>query len=113
MKLKEGASLEGVKWQMFLASIMVEGVLGGHGYECVITSGNDGNHGHGPSVPGKADGTLHDDGYALDYRNRMIPIPEREPIRKEIANALGPDYDVVLELKPPHYHVEYDKKDAP
>lgn len=108
MKLKEGAKLDGVKWQMFYASIIVEGILNSDGYECVITSGTDGKHGHGLSAPGKADGTLHDDGLALDFRNRTIPVPEREPIRKDIAKALGPDYDVVLEKD--HFHVEYDPK---
>lgn len=93
---------------MFYASIIIEGVLNGHGYECIITSGSDGSHGHGPSKPGKADGTLHDDGEALDYRNRMIPVPERELIRKDISKALGPDYDVVLEKD--HFHVEHDPK---
>lgn len=110
MKLKKGATLRGVRWEMFYASIIVEGVLASHGYECIITSGSDGEHGHGPSKPGKADGTLHDDGDALDFRNRMIPVQEREPIRKEIAKALGKDYDVVLESKPPHYHIEHDPK---
>ena len=110
MKLKEGASLQNVKWQMFYAAIIAEGVLKGHGYECVITSGTDGNHGHGPSKPGKADGTLHDDGLAIDIRNRDIPVPQREPIRKDIAEALGDEYDVVLELIPPHYHLEFDPK---
>ena len=111
MKLKEGASLAGVRWEMFYASIIVEGILNGHGYECVITSGTDGKHGHPPSKTGKADGTLHDDGLALDFRNRTIPVPERAPLRKELSKALGQDYDVVLEKD--HFHVEYDKKDAP
>ena len=108
MKLKEGASLRGVQWQMFYAALIIEGVLQKSGYECVITSGTDGQHGVGPSKPGKADKTLHDDGLALDIRNRTIPVPEREPIRKDIAQALGPDYDVVLEKD--HFHLEFDPK---
>ena len=108
MKLKEGASLKGVQWQMFYAAIIIEGVLQKSGYECVITSGTDGQHGVGPSKPGKADKTLHDDGLALDIRNRDIPVPQWEPLRRDIAAALGNEYDVVLETKPPHFHVEFD-----
>lgn len=110
MKLKQGASLNGVKWQMFYAAIVVEAVLEDRGYECVITSGTDGQHGHGPSQPGKADSTLHDDGEALDFRSRHIPATEREPIRAQIKLALGKDYDVVLETDPPHFHLEHDPK---
>lgn len=110
MKLKQGASLVGVKWQMFYAAIVVEEVLEDRGYECVITSGTDGQHGHGPSQPGKGDGTLHDDGEALDFRSRDIPLDQREPIRAQISKALGKDYDVILEENPPHYHLEHDPK---
>ena len=113
MKLKEGAKLDGVKWQMFYAAIIVENLMKkaiGPTYEMTITSGTDGQHGDGHPQPGKADGSLHDDGLALDIRNRDIPAPEWEPLRKEISAALGPDYDVVLETKPPHYHIEFDPK---
>lgn len=110
MKLKTGASLKGVKWQMFIASIGVESVLNKHGYECVITSGTDEGHGKGPSKPGKADGTLHDDGLALDFRSKTIPVPERAAIAREIKAELGKGYDVVNETKPPHFHIEWDPR---
>ncbi len=109
MKIKEGASLKGVQWQMFYAAIICEGVLIKNGFELIITSGTDGQHGCGPSKPGKAeDHTLHDDGLALDFRHRHIPVQMHEDVRRDMKEALGPDYDVVREKD--HFHVEYDPK---
>jgi len=110
MQLKTGASIKEVKWQMFAAAIAVERVLNKYGYDCIITSGTDGAHGDGPSIPGKADGTLHDDGLALDFRSKHIPVPERAPLAREIKAELGDGYDVVNETKPPHFHIEWDPK---
>lgn len=65
---------------------------------CVVTSGLDGIH----SSPG----SLHYKGQALDFRIWSIPPDQRHSLEAAIQNALGSDYDVVLEST--HLHVEYD-----
>lgn len=69
------------------------------GYDCTITAGLDGKH---------SAGSLHYVGMALDFRTRVIPGADREPLRAKISARLGPDFDVVLEAD--HYHVEYQPK---
>lgn len=101
MKVKDGVKLEGVKWQMFWASIVVEGCFAKLGLECVITGGSE-EAGRDPKK------TLHDDGLALDYRQRTVPVAMRPKLFKAIRQALGPDYDVVNESD--HFHVEFDPK---
>lgn len=101
MQVKEGVVLIGVQWQMFWASIIVEKVYDHYEVPCVITSGVDGVH-HGNGT----DDTLHYKGLALDYRTREFRAVDLPKVRAEIAAALGPNYDVVLEKD--HLHVEFD-----
>lgn len=100
MKIKSGASLERVQWQMFHASLVVEEAMNDMGYECVITAGTDGKH---------MLNSLHYQGRAIDYRTRHIPAEDAILLRDQIALRLGTDYDVVYETQgPTHFHVEYD-----
>jgi len=103
MKIKAGASIERVVWQMFHASLVLEDEMTyAMGYECVITCGSNGVH---------MIGTLHGDGKALDYRARHIPADDCEQIVKRVKARLGPDYDVIYERQgPTHFHIEYDPK---
>lgn len=101
MKLKSGASLKGVQWQMFYASIQVEVVCVRWGVECVITSGTDGSH-------GLHNATLHPAGLALDYRTRELRTVDVPAFAREVRLILGKDYDVVIESD--HLHVEYQPK---
>lgn len=98
MKLKEGASLEGVSWRMFDAAIKCEPAFQRVGGELVITAGTDGKH---------MVGSLHYKGLALDLRTRNIAGAEQAVV-KEIKAALGKDFDVVLEGD--HIHIEFDPK---
>lgn len=64
-----------------------------------ITAGKDGTH---------KPGSLHYDGKALDLRVKNLPQALWETASNELAAAVGPQFDVLLELAPPHVHVEYD-----
>lgn len=63
----------------------------------VITSARDGVH---------MKGSKHYTGEALDLRSYYFNGFERQEIHFELRNALGADYDVVLEKD--HIHVEFD-----
>ena len=99
MILKDASvKLEGVSWRMFWAAIQCEAVYKKYGAELVITSAKDGKH--GPK-------SLHYEGLALDLRSRDL-AGRQVFVVMDLKNALGPDYDVVLEAD--HIHVEYDPK---
>lgn len=98
MELKQGASLENVQWQMFHAAIVAEQIYKKFGAECVITAGTDGKH---------MEGSLHYKGCALDMRTWNVAGRELQ-VKVELQQALGKDYDVVLEKD--HIHVEWDPK---
>lgn len=98
MRLKAGASLDGVSWRMFYAAIVAEPIFKRYGEsELVITAGTDGAH---------MEGSLHYLGLALDLRTWAIK--NLTGLRDTLRKALGPDYDVVIEGS--HMHVEYDPK---
>lgn len=67
---------------------------------CVITSACDGKHGRN---------SLHYKGLATDYRTWVICKKLRPELANRVRQALGPDFDVVLEDT--HLHVEYDPKE--
>ena len=103
MELKEGASLEGVQWQMFHAAIVAEQIYKKFGAECVITAGTDGKH---------MEGSLHYKGCALDLRTHNVPGRALQ-IMVELQQKLGKDYDVILEAAGTpneHIHLELDPK---
>lgn len=68
-------------------------------HDCVITSGFDGSH---------KVGSLHYVGRALDFRTYHVASRVLPDLRANIADALGFDFDVVLEKD--HLHIEYDPK---
>jgi hypothetical protein len=95
---KPGVILKGIdRPVMTKALIAALEALEGAGKRLVVTSGLDGRH---------MKNSLHYQGRALDIRTRHIPPGERRPVRDRIAEALGDDYDVVLEKT--HIHIEYD-----
>ena len=98
MKLKAGVNLENVSWVMFRAAVIAESVYRQYGTELVITSANDGTHG---------DKTLHHKGLALDLRTWTLNGRETM-VAQSLRNALGEDYDVILERD--HVHIEVSPK---
>lgn len=63
----------------------------------VVTSAHDGTH---------SEGSLHDDGLALDLRVWGFTEAEAKRATAEIQRSLGERWDVVYEGD--HIHVEYD-----
>lgn len=99
LRLKKGVSISGMRPDMVLAIIVVEGILASGGYETVITSALDSKHGTG---------SLHYVGLALDFRTRHIEDDLLPVITDEFKQALGKNYDVVLEHN--HWHIEFQPK---
>lgn len=96
MKLKVGVDLRGVKPEIVVAMMVCEPIISKHA-EFVVTSVCDGKHMHG---------SKHYEGLAMDIRTREIPASMLKPCLEELKEALGPQYDVVLEGD--HIHLEHD-----
>lgn len=103
--LKAGVRLTDLCSQMVLADSIIKEVFRNFGVPCVITSANDSKH---------SATSWHYKGRALDYRTKYPGLDGREQeLRDEVKEALGPDFDVVLEAvgtDNEHLHVEYDPK---
>lgn len=99
MKIKPGVKAAGLKAEALLGITVAESVYRQHGYELVVTSITDGKH---------MKGSLHYKGLAFDCRTNMMPASMKEKVTAALSEALGPEYDVVLE--PTHIHVEFDNQ---
>ena len=101
IRLKNGVSVKGIHPTANLIITIVNSVYASHGENCTVTSVTDGVH---------SDGSLHYSGKAVDFRTRNLVGGYRGQLAKEIAEeireALGDDFDVVLEAD--HIHVEFD-----
>lgn len=98
--IKNGVDLRGLTPQMAIAYTIACRCYGQ--YDCVITSASDGKH--GPN-------SLHYNGQALDLRTRHINGQGLQLVVDKLKEALGSQFDVVLESD--HIHLEYDPKDKP
>lgn len=80
---------------------VVASVYDKFGYDTIVTSICDGAH---------SSNSLHyrdGKGRAVDFRTRHLPDQgTKEAITQAISEALGPEFDVVLESD--HIHCEYD-----
>lgn len=105
MKLKSGVKLIDLQPQTVLAMRVTETVFEEFQVPHVITSVNDSKHG---------DGSLHFKGRAFDSRTKYEALNGREmALRDAVKEALGADFDVVMEAvgtDNEHLHVEYDPK---
>ncbi len=99
LKLKPGVRLTGIRPELLLAVMTAEGAYSKAGHDLVVTSCVDSKH--------KA-GSLHYAGAAADLRTRDVPADAVQTIIAEIRDALGADFDVVLEQD--HLHIEYQPK---
>ncbi len=100
IKLKPGVSLKGLKTEMHVGLGIVNSVYQEMGYHTIVTSCNDGKHSRG---------SLHYVGLAIDFRTRhMKDQAEKDKLTDQAAEALGQEFDAVLESD--HLHVEYQPK---
>ena len=97
LSLKTNCRIKDLSPQAMLGITICSSVYAAHDYDCVVTSINDSRH---------MTNSLHYRGYAFDLRIWMIPEEMRESFAAELAAALGPEFDVVLEDD--HIHVEAD-----
>jgi hypothetical protein len=102
ISVKPGVTLGNLVPQMTLAAQVVASVYASHDRDCVITSGDDGEH----------TTIVHYVGCALDFRTtHLTQAGEAKIIQREIQAALGSQFDVVLKVHPsPCLHVEYDPR---
>ena len=99
VRFNDGVDLNGIKPEMVSGFVVVASVYTTLGYDCIPTSINDGVHGFG---------SLHYIGMAMDFRIRHVREDDRVALKNMIAEALGEQFDVVLETT--HIHVEYQPK---
>jgi hypothetical protein len=101
IKIKPGVRVLGLKPEALLGIQICASVYAEHNLDFVLTSVVDGKHSRG---------SKHYSGNGWDGRTRNIPTEDAKgKIFLDIKNALGSDYDVVLEKN--HIHCEYDPKD--
>jgi hypothetical protein len=102
MKLKNGITMNKLSSQIVLSLITASGIYQANGQELVITSITDSVH----SVT-----SLHYNGMAVDLRTNVFSATTALKVAKELAGALGNNFDVILESN--HIHVEYDPHKNP
>lgn len=100
MKIKQGASIQGLDIRMRPVLIAADQIWRELGQELVVTSGLDGTH---------SAGSLHYYGLALGFRTFYFTNEEKRTAvfkLKEWFNECSDDFDVILEKT--HIHVECD-----
>lgn len=97
--LKDGVKPAGMRPELLLGMIVALSVYQKYEYDFVITSLLDSKHSRG---------SLHYSGAAVDLRTRHMKQEHKRLIANEINEALGPDYDVILEKD--HIHMEFQPK---
>jgi hypothetical protein len=100
-RLKRGVGVLGLSNAIILGDGIVSRIFNTMGFESIITSGTEDPENHKRS-------SEHKKGDALDYRTRHVSMTKHQALATQIRNALGKDFDVILESN--HIHVEYDPK---
>ena len=105
MKLKHGVRLTDLTPQMAIAACIVRDVYAelDPGASCTITSANDSKHG---------ENSWHYKGRALDFRTHDF-TGDKQQLLYVLKDALGPEFDVLLEgagTPNEHIHCEWDPK---
>ena len=101
---KEGVNLDDLQAQALSGAEIAKPILEAAGVDFVVTSTGPGDRANVDSV----EGTKHDIGQAFDIRIRDLKPEQVQAIVDQLKEALGDDYDVVLESD--HIHVEFDRK---
>lgn len=97
IRIKQGVSLLGMNTQILLAIIVADRIWSAHNDNLVITSVSDGKH---------SEASLHYVGAAVDLRRWGVSRIDEK--LSALSEALGPDFDVILEEN--HFHIEYQPK---
>lgn len=101
VQFKAGVVVDGVQPETLQAIAVAHHVLAGMDYACTITSVMDGRH---------MQKSKHYQGHAFDLRRRHIPEADVPAVAARLRQALGRDFDVVVEAT--HFHIEFDPKGA-
>lgn len=101
IRLVNRARVFGLTPYALFALLVAERAYAKFGFDCEVTCGPNGTH---------MRGSKHYVGNAFDLRTKHIPEQILPSIVKELTEALGEDYDVLLEAT--HLHVEFDPKEA-
>lgn len=106
MRLKKGVQINGVQPEIVLAMMVAKQIWEDNGYRYYCTSILDGKH---------SKKSLHYAGLAFDSRTwtnewdgTQIPDEDKQRLAQLLREALGPDFDVVVERT--HIHTELDPK---
>jgi len=99
LKIKPGVKLQGLQPEMLIAVVVCRDICGHFGVDAVITSARDGIHGKG---------SRHRIGMAIDLRIRDLKTDQPQDVTRKIGEALGEEFDVVLEMEKHHIHIEFD-----
>jgi len=100
LRIKEDVQLLGIQPQVVLAIVTAQALWEKYGaQELTVTSVTEGRHSRT---------SLHYAGFAVDLRIHGIPVGYRQALRDELAERLGPEFDVILEED--HIHVEWQPK---
>tara|TARA_R100000808_G_scaffold2647_1_gene10214 strand:- start:5596 stop:5919 length:324 start_codon:yes stop_codon:yes gene_type:complete len=99
LSIKPGVNANHLTPAIVLALIVCERVYADFGYATVLTSGLEGRHG---------ETSLHYAGAAIDLRTRHVAQAHLREMVRAISDALGRDFDVVLEAT--HLHVEHQPR---
>ena len=105
MSLKQGVIVEGSKPEIIIGMMICHSIFTKKGVPFTITACRDGKH---------KVGSCHYSGDAVDIRLPSRYSPEEEidlSVLVECREALGPNYDILLESD--HIHLEYDPKQLP
>jgi len=101
MELKPGVRVFGIRPEIILALVIAEPIFVAEGVDLVVTSVIDGRHSRG---------SLHYAGAAVDIRTHNLSKKVVSRVHIRLREALGEDYDVVLEID--HLHLEFQPKVA-
>lgn len=105
LRFKTGVSIKRATPQLIMALAIAEQAFEFHHYDCVVTSGDEGQH----SI-----GSLHPLGLAADLRSKHIASQTiKNSILQMLKTSFDKQFDVILEHygeENEHYHIEYDPK---
>lgn len=96
IRLKKGVRIGGVRPEITVAMQIAAGVYSRFNVDAIVTSCMEGKH---------STHSRHYVGLAIDLRIRNVPRGQHSDLRNALADALGPDFLVLLEGN--HIHVGF------